>query len=813
MSMEIATGAKSPRLLLSCALLVVAAGCAQCAPDRVGPGVARLTVRNVGAIVSLANADTTCGFASEAVLGSPSVEGEIGSEGSITFTVKDCVIDAAEGLELSKNCEDVTTTARGKVTVSATRKVEGTLTGNPANPIIPAGPDAVTITLQTAVFEDFIVENSASKNTLRMISGSIAATVSPRLAVSSANGLCAVATPHTTFSNIAYGPSKLFLDSPDNAFDVEVDSSSISAQNGTKGDATNALGGTISVWGSEVPAIAGNDEDGLDPDFDAEKFEAGYACTAGLAQPVSFTCDNLKPRLAGGVARLSARTLGTVTSLIDANDSCGFKSAAVAGQPTFTGEVGQDNSTATFTIASACTITLPADTLLSTDCAGVETRGGGTLAVTGTKQVTGFRTGNPQQPIVPTRRDPAAFDLSVTFTDFQVKNSASTSWMKVKSGELAGKVAPRTGLDKTTGVCSISTPVVTFSDLSWTDANVQLVTDGNHFDLAVSASDLDAQNGTKDTVSNTVSGHVTVDGTSYSLAAAGEPLDAAFAQEAFDASYACNPKLIVAPNEATCSFRQAIGTAAARLLVKSFATSVSMLNGNSTCGFATPAVQGAPTDVQGAPGDMGSITWSVTDCTMGPIPADTTISTNCVGSQRKAEGTVTATGTKTVTGLRGTNPPIIPVTRDAATFALSAISLNGFRLYDLPLDATAPTTVSTISANGALVLKPVGGESLANPGVYSISTPVANLETLTIADGTISIESDGNRFDLNLADVSITAFTGSWAGASNEIVATLTVDQQPVSVTMSALDPAFDQAAYDATYACTPDLKEAVPAE
>ena len=47
--------------------ILMLTSCAQCAPGMVGAGVARLSVRNAGAIVSIISNDTTCGFASDQV--------------------------------------------------------------------------------------------------------------------------------------------------------------------------------------------------------------------------------------------------------------------------------------------------------------------------------------------------------------------------------------------------------------------------------------------------------------------------------------------------------------------------------------------------------------------------------------------------------------------------------------------------------------------------------------------------------------------------------------------------------------------------
>ncbi|MFN7131456.1 MAG: hypothetical protein ACK4N5_05195, partial [Myxococcales bacterium] len=281
------------RRLTFAAMLLLVTGCAQCAPEQVGTGVARLTIRNVGAITSAVNADKTCGFASPDVLQNPTIEGSVGSTGSITWTVTDCAIDLGAGTTLSENCTGSTTVGKGKVVVSATRTVTGILTGNAASPVIPGGPDAVTIRLQKATFDNFVAEVSTSKNTLTMIKGSISATLQPRLAVAASSGACAVATPHTTFSEVVYGPSTVFVKTPDNEFEVEVGASALTAQNGSNGEKTNAIGGSITVWEEQVAVPREGDNDGLDPDFDAAKFEEGYACTPDLAQPVSHVCGDL----------------------------------------------------------------------------------------------------------------------------------------------------------------------------------------------------------------------------------------------------------------------------------------------------------------------------------------------------------------------------------------------------------------------------------------------------------------------------------------------------------------------------------------
>ena len=60
-------------------------------------------------------------------------------------------------------------------------------------------------------------------------------------------------------------------------------------------------------------------------------------------------------------------------------------------------------------------------------CAAASAAVGGTVVVHGTKSVTGFLTGDPYEPIVPTSFKPATFDLTLALTDFSVVSSTSTS--------------------------------------------------------------------------------------------------------------------------------------------------------------------------------------------------------------------------------------------------------------------------------------------------------------------------------------------------------------------------------------------------
>lgn len=1059
--------------VVGAAALLSFAGCPSCAPQTVAEGVARLTVRNVGAMVSLVNSNDSCGFASTAVLSAPVVEGAIGSEGSITYTVTDCEIDLGDERLISEDCTDGKVTASGKVTISATRKVGGILTGNPESPIVPGGPDAVTITITAATFENFLVVNSKSENRLTMIAGSISGVAKPRLAVAESSGACAIATPNVTFSDIVYGESTVRVQTPDNDFEADVTTSAIAAQNGVNGGEENSVSGTMTVFGSDADVTG----DGvLDADYTAEDFAASYACTEDLASPESFECVDLTPRLADGAARLSVkmlgtiaslldadtscgfssaavqtaatlegtpggegaltlsatgctlsfpeetlldadclgtqtrvmgsvtvtgtkvlsgrvtgnaqnpivpivdqpavitlsitvsdfmvgstandnsltarsgmlmgvvkpvvyvgaetgvcsvstpnanleqiewmgadllvttvsgsfalpvgsseltaangntetgrnsilgnmtiggtsynvpsdaggldpefnqatfndswqcndeladplnhscattlagklgagaaaltmRTLGTVTSMVDANTSCGFSSMAVGGTPTFAGgAVGDDGVTATFTLPTGgCTITLPADYQVSEDCLGNTTQVGGTVVVTGTKSVTGFRTGDPLEPIVPSSFKPATFDLELTFTNFVVESSASTSSLRVNSGSLSGTVQPRVGLDLTTGACSIATPNVSFSNVAWDAADATLTSDGSTFDLALASSDLSAQNGTDGTATNSLSGDITVD--DVPLTGLDLPLDPDYVQATFASTYSCNTDLMLVP-DASCSFRQVLGNAAARLLVKAGAVATKVVDGSTTCGFADATPDTAPV-VTGTPGGPGSILQTANANCGATLPPAFTLATDCLGNTTHAGGTfAAATATKTVNGVAtGSSPPIAPVTRDAAHLALNNVLFTGWNVYDQAPSAGAIAAAVTVTGTASVTVDPVAGRSISlstGAPIYSISTPVAAIG-VTMASGTVVVQSGSKTFNVAVTNVDVDAFAGAWVdGGSNDVAGTLSVDGEAVTIAAgSPLVTPFDQTVFDSTYVCTDDLGEVVPA-
>lgn len=790
------------RFLWFVGLVALATGCPQCAPDRVGTGVAQLTVRNVGMMVSLVNSNTECGFASPAVQQAAAIEGSVGSAGTLTMTVNSCVIDLGEaGRAFPADCNGVASTARGKVTISATRVVEGTLTGVPQTPIIPSSADAVTITITEAVVDDFEVRNLSSDNVLTMLDGSISAVAKPHLAVSESSGACSISLPNVTFSNITYDDATVHLETPDNSFDVPVPTSNLSAQNGAYAGAENELSGTITVFDSAVTI-----SDDLDPNYDAARFASSYACTPDLEQPVSFQCADLRPRLADGAARLSAKMLGTVTSLIDSNNSCGFSAPAVLGAAQLTGTPG-DTGSMTLTV-SDCTLAFAEELVLPADCNGASTTVLGSVTVSGTKTVSGRFTGNPASPIVPLTEQPAEFALEITVNPegFRVGSTADGNALRATAGTLTGTTQPRLFVGSATGVCSVSSPHVEFT-IDWAGADLLVSSASGTLALNDVDTDLTAVNGSVGGATNTLAGTVTVAGDSFTVPSDETGLlNPDYDAAAFDAAWQCGATAtaLASPANSQCgaAVMRTVAGGTAALTMRTLGTVMRLVDANSSCGFSSVDVAGAPAVSGGTVGDddvTATFTLPSEGCTI-TLPADFVISTDCQGNTSTAGGTVVVTGTKAVTGfLTGSSNPaeaIVPTSFKPATFDLT-LTFDGFVVKSST--STAWLTVHDGSLSG--VVQP---RTALNPttGACSIGTPNLTFSDVVWSNANVTLTSSGSHFNAAVSTSNLAAQNGSDGTETNSLSGDITVDGAAIAGITAPLDAAYDQATFDATYVC-----------
>ncbi len=777
-------------------------------PDRVAIGVARLSVRNAGNLVALTEADTACGFAAPAVKAAGVAQGAVGGLGSMTFTVSGCVLDLGDLHEVDQDCNGVKTLVGGRVVVSGTKTIEGIITGNPANPVVPSAADAVTFTLE-AEPQDFLVTSSDSEAALTQHSGRFSFVAQPHLGVSVSLGVCAVPTTDLTVTDLAYQGAEVTVKNGARSFRVPVAASNLSAQAGRWGDLENDLRGSITVWNGAEPIPTKSDR-GLDPEYDAAKHLSSFACTPDLEQPLSYACRSLTPMLSEGAARLTVAMFGNVVSMVDTNTSCGFSSAAVTNAVTLTGESGRGGGSAVWRIASGCTIQLPPGTVVSTDCAGNKKFLEGTITVTGTKTIRGVLSGDPAQPVVPESRDPAEITLDITFSDATTTFSNNTNALQVRSGRLTGTLRPRVAKDTVTGACSVATPVVEFTGLTWVNADVQLRTAGNRFNLALSTSALEAQNGSKNGRTNFLDGTITVDGTSYQvpLSRSALLLDPDYQDAAFDAAYACTPNMAIPATDAECLFTRTVTDGAARLTLLNLGTLTSVLEKDTRCGFSSTAVNSSVV-VTGNVGERGGVaTWTITNpCTL-EFAQPTQVRVDCHGVATLVQGRATVTGTKVVRGIRSGDPaqPIVPTSRDPAEITLN-ITHDNWRVTK----SNSINSMSNVSGTLSGVIKPrVAIDTTV--GACSVPTEVVEFSEVRYTNARATVHAGAKRFLVDVAQSALNGVNGTKDARSNVMGGTMTVDgtAQVVPSDGRGLDPEFNQQQFDLAFACTPNAR--VPA-
>lgn len=773
----------------------------QCAPGRVGAGVARLSVRNVGALVQALNANGECGFESPAVKSGFSVDGAPGQAGSVTWTVERCDLDFGRAPQRFEDCSGKATTLSGRAVVTAKRVVRGTLTGDPAQPVVPFSDDAVTITLENVAFDRFLVTDSKSDAELTQLSGQLSAVVKPRLAASAQSGVCAVPTPNVSISELRYQNARVHVIGDGRSFDVDVPDSNLVATNGVFGERENALGGTVNVWGHQVELP--NDDDGLDPDYDAASFIEAYACTDDLAQPPSFTCAGLGPVLAQGAARLSVLTLGSVAFALEADTRCGFSSDSILDAVQLSAPVGQLGE-ATFKI-EACTLEFPADTVLKTACDGVTTLVGGKLTVKATKTMRGRLTGDRAQPVVPMDDAPVTFHFErIDFENYSVHKAPNG--LSIASGALSGKVTPRTAMDSELRACGGKTEIAKMEDLRWlSPAQLTVRSPDGRFSATVEDSSLAALNGHWTDGENLLSGNITLNGERYLLpAVAGDVgLDPEYTRASFDASWQCGNLDLQAPFE--CHFAKPLAQGAGQLGVLTLGTLASYLDTNTTCGFASDAVIAAQTITGdlGAPGGTGVFTVERCELTFSE---PTVLREDCNGKKTWGLGKVRLSGTKTLQGYVSGDlrEPIVPTTWDPARLQIRA-DFERFEIWTEP--GTNRLTVHSGQLSGTVA--PRTAIDTTN-GACALPTAVAQFSDVAYQNANITLSSEGKTFDLQVSASNLGAVNGPRDGLENHLGGSLTMDGQNFTLPLFAdegLDPEYDRATFMASFACEPNLK------
>jgi hypothetical protein len=806
------------QVLLVFAVAATSGGC-QCEklfPDKVAMGVARLSARNIGTAISLVAKDTRCGFASAAAISNATFSGPVGGEGTMTVHIDRCVLDLGTKLQpLATDCSGVETRAAGTVTVSGTQTIVGRSTGSLTTPMVPLAADAVSFDL-TMSFASYEVRASDSKAGMRIDSGSAHVLAKPHLGVSASSGVCSISTTDLTIDSIEYDGAHVQVDPDTGFFPVDVPTSNFAVQVGRWGDRENDLTGKLTVWDHE--STVPSDHDGLQPGYQRADFEAAMACTKDLAQPLSYECKDLDAMLAENLARLTVSAFGRLASAYDGDTTCGFASPqAQQGQTVSGAEVGRQGATVTIPLTTPCELRFDSPTVIRETCNGVQTIVQGTVSATGVKDVSGLNTGNPARPIIPNKRQAGRVTLQMDLSNLSIRRSDMAVELRLNNGRLSGHASSALGLDTTTLACSIKSSAASLEQVKLENADVLLISDGKTFALPSASTDLTAVNGRVGQQENTLVGSVVLGGRTFPVGtdSAPLPLDPNYDAAYFLSDDACLPNYQPTSSDADCDLSPLLGGAAARFLVQTAGAVASMVNSDTNCGFAnTLGVLLWPTRVVGDPGQLGSMTWRVSGCSLGASPA-AAYKTNCHQTASMAGGSSKTDATRTVVGEREKQILVVdsikPLNPKSVTISLDA-ELSEFSSYDLPSGESRPSkAVTWHSGTITGVVEPYTGDDSADRGRYDIPTPLAHFRDLSATNGDVTINASGLTFRMQIDQANIEAQNGVYLGQGNFIQGDITVDGHLVHIAPSPLNVDYDQASFDDGYRCTPKLVSALP--
>jgi hypothetical protein len=781
-------------------------------------GAARLSVRQLGAVASLINADTECGFSSATAQAGVQLGGAPGGPGTAVWSANACTLHFPEDTVVSEDCNGVQTLVSGSVTVTGTKTLTGWLGGDAAKPVIPLDSQPARIELTEVIYDDLRVRTSAGLEALTVLEGTASAVIEPRVARGASTNTCSVATSHARVSEISLGESFLELTSASGTFRTRISAAALDATNGSFGEQTNRLQGSITVDGRthDVASLPGGND--LDPAYDAAAFEAGYACLEDLVAVDAWDCP-FDHALATGASRLTVNAFGQVTQAIEADTACGFSNPDVIAAAEITGELGRPGAQAVWTI-DGCELSFEAPTSLGEDCAGNADFLEGRVRVSGTKTLRGIASGDPGEPIVPTAWDPASLDLTIEFLGLSVSASNREDELEVRSGTLSGRIAPRTAIDEATGACSLPVPIVKFDDLRWTAGDASIHQGDSSVVVRFDSSALLAVNGDDGQRENHIEGTVGLGGLEFNVPVsdAYRGLNPNYDPASFLAGFACAEGLRLPADTTDCSMNRTLAEGAARLIMQAVGEVAGMANADDNCGFNTTNVLTNPTNVEGDVGEQGLMSFAVEGCTLGTPADEVSVAqkSDCMGKETFRSGSFTFTASRDVTGVRDEvgflgitiADSIVPNSRDAVSVNLEQVTFDEFSNHnrDAQGELADPAVLTLHSGSLSATVLPVLGENAGESGTFDVATPVSALENVALTDAEITLVAQGKTFKFHVDATQLSAFNGTYNGRSNEIDGTITVDGEQFSLAGQSLNPDFDQTRFDQAYACTEDL-------
>jgi hypothetical protein len=464
-------------------------------------------------------------------------------KGKMTWHFSNCEYDLSN---MPREMAPGNITLSGRVILSGERSIEGFLTHNLRQPIVPSIPEYL-FHIAELRFENFKVDDTTLPAVLTMASGSLSLELSVPLEVDPGTRLFSQHREHLSYQHIRYTPgSKLVVSSRQGEiqgdFDVPVSGSDFGAQLPPE----NKITGTLSVFGNTISIPA--DRLGLSPER-----------TVGQPVPRPHHHDGLENFEALMIARLLILNMSTIVQEAYAEDmkhanilpNCGFGSNIVRVLGTREGRAGF-RGRMRFGINNCEIINQNAPDSLPDPCTNQPPLVTGIVRASGTQNVEGKRSILSITPDTPHSVDFDFSRIEVNHfkTYFPPEKVGMGGGLFMHSGTFQARVHPILA-EKKEEPCNFSrtTPIAEFDVLidSPVEVALELLYHGHLFfrskPLTINAARFNAKNGVFNGTGNYLGGSITVNGGIFTFDPQIDKLDPFYSQQAFDDSYRCRTTL------------------------------------------------------------------------------------------------------------------------------------------------------------------------------------------------------------------------------------------------------------------------------
>jgi hypothetical protein len=452
----------------------------------------------------------------------------------------------------------------------------------------------------------------------------------------------------------------------------------------------------------------------------------------------------------------------------------------------------------------------------------------------------GYLTGDARTAVVPEAGSTLDFSFSKVEFEHYRADFTPTTHMTIVSGAVSFDVQVHLGKSRSTGLCKVPMPNLTFRNIRFASdltTRVVLVSEENGINgliLNIDGSDMHAQAGFGDSAEqdNRLGGHLTLFNQTFAVPTDGlglspDPEHAAlFNVELHKLSdldfqgrahlYSCD------------SFERVRALNVARLLVLNVGSITQeshdeylkgdvhakdswWLRFRPNCGFSSYLTRAFPKQVIRKENNASELHFRIDSCEVVKQVSTGFYPEDCLGEKTAFEGKAIVTGTQKVRGrlqsFLGMFDDIVPSHPHANVFDFEKITVDRFASYYTREGDDQPQAKLLMSSGEfSAQIKPVLAPKKGSPCEFSRSTPVVGFE-IQVKDKIVvelTLNTQGLQYarTLNLRAASLKAQNGYFRGQGNFLTGDITLDGNSFHFEGEALNPDYDQTKFDQSYEC-----------